>query len=254
VTIKFLGTGTSQGIPVVGCKCSACTSTNIKDKRLRSSLFIELNDTKIIIDTGPDLRQQLLTHHISNLDAILYTHEHNDHTAGLDDVRPINFLNEKIIPAYGLHRVLADIEVRFKYAFTETPYPGAPRIDLIPIKPFDLINIHDIEVLTLDIIHGSIHILGYRIFNMAYLTDVSAITEETYAQLQDLDILIISALQHKAHHSHISMEEAISIAQKINAKSTYFIHMSHTLGPLVEWEPQLPTSIFAAYDGLSLEC
>lgn len=245
--ITFLGTGTSQGIPVIGCDCKVCTSDNLRDKRLRSSIFIESEIGKILIDTGPDLRQQLLVNKIDDIDFILYTHEHNDHTAGLDDIRPINFRQNKVIPAYGLPRVVTDIKMRFHYAFDDIPYPGSPQITLQEItKDTVLFD----EIFCIEINHGNIEILGFRIKNFAYLTDVKIIPESEFEKLKQLEIVVISALQKKSHHSHQSFEEAITLAQKINANKTYLIHMSHTMGLVEEWSQELPENIFPAYDGL----
>lgn len=248
--ITFLGTGTSQGIPVIGCDCTVCKSTNLKNKRLRSSIFVEYQSGKILIDTGPDLRMQLLENNIDDIDYILYTHEHNDHTAGLDDIRPINFRNQKIVKAYGLERVIADIKVRFHYAFDDNPYPGSPQIELIPITKHAIIMD---GITCISINHGNIDILGYRIEDFAYLTDIKFIEEDEFEKLRNLDVVVISALQKKSHHSHQSLDEAISLAQKINAKKTYLTHMSHTMGLVENWSSHLPETIYPAYDGLILQ-
>lgn len=248
--ITFLGTGTSQGIPVIGCDCTVCKSTNLKNKRLRSSIFVECQSGKILIDTGPDLRMQLLENNIDDIDYILYTHEHNDHTAGLDDIRPINFRNQKIVKAYGLERVIADIKVRFHYAFDDNPYPGSPQIELIPITKHAIIMD---GITCISINHGNIDILGYRIEDFAYLTDIKFIEEDEFEKLRNLDVVVISALQKKSHHSHQSLDEAISLAQKINAKKTYLTHMSHTMGLVENWSSYLPETIYPAYDGLILQ-
>ena len=248
--ITFLGTGTSQGIPVIGCDCTVCKSTNLKNKRLRSSIFVECQSGKILIDTGPDLRMQLLENSIDDIDYILYTHEHNDHTAGLDDIRPINFRNQKIVKAYGLERVIADIKVRFHYAFDDNPYPGSPQIELIPITKHAIIMD---GITCISINHGNIDILGYRIGNFAYLTDIKFIEEDELEKLKNLEVVVISALQKKSHHSHQSLDEAMTLAQKINAKKTYLTHMSHTMGLVESWSSHLPETIYPAYDGLILQ-
>jgi phosphoribosyl 1,2-cyclic phosphate phosphodiesterase len=252
VRVIFLGTGSSLGIPVLGCKCATCTSSDPRDTRNRCSLYIETSSSKILIDTGPDLKAQLLRNNITDLDAVLYTHEHNDHTAGLDDVRPICFFNNKILPAYGLSKVLNELENRFQYAFAESPYPGAPKITLHPIEPYAPFSVVDDEILPLAISHGSIDILGYKIGQLAYLTDVFSINDQTLHHLKNIEVLVISLLQVPGHHSHASYEEIINYIDLIQAKKTYLIHMSHTLGPVAKWSVSLPAGVEAAYDGLTL--
>ncbi len=235
---------------MIGCKCSACTSIDSHNNRLRSSIYIETNDCKIIIDTGPDLRQQLLLHSIDDLDAILITHEHNDHTAGLDDVRPINFKHQKTLPLFSTKRVLDNIEKRFSYIFDTNPYPGAPRIELKAVKPFQQFYIKNTEVLPIEYDHGPIKIIGFRINDMAYLTDVSFLGKIAMSNLKKLKVLIISALQIDKHYAHLSLSEAIEVSKVINADQTYLMHISHTMGPVMEWAKELPPTINAAYDGL----
>lgn len=251
--VKFLGTGTSQGIPVIGCKCNTCLSPNPHDNRLRSSIFIELNDRKILIDTGPDLRSQFLKYGLDDIDYILYTHEHNDHTAGLDDVRPVNFKHEKIIRAFAQQRVVDNLTQRFGYAF-DFKYSAAPRISLTAIEEgIDKFYLEDIAVLPIEIKHGTLPILGYRIGNFAYLTDVSEIPKPSLDRLKDLEVVVLSALQKEKHYSHFSLEEAIEIAKVVKAQKTYFIHMSHTMGKVSNWSKDLPPKIQASYDGLEIE-
>jgi phosphoribosyl 1,2-cyclic phosphate phosphodiesterase len=252
--VKFLGTGTSQGIPVVGCKCDTCTSTNPHNRRLRSSVFVEIGDLKILIDTGPDLRQQMLMYQISDVDALLITHEHNDHTAGLDDVRPINFLHNKTLPLYAMQRVIKNIEERFAYIFDENPYPGSPQISLHTVYPNTPFEIKGVEIRPILFQHSTIDILGYIIGNFAYITDASYISDElvNYLNSQALDVITLNALHHKKHHSHFSLSEAVEMAQRIGAKESYLIHMSHTMGRVEEWSQSLPEAVFPAYDGLIL--
>lgn len=252
MTLTFLGTGTSQGIPVIACKCATCTSNDPRDKRLRSSVLIEVGDKKILIDTSPDLRQQMLSNAVDMVDAILFTHEHNDHTAGLDDIRPFNFLAKKAMPLFGEESVLQDLKRRFAYAFGEKKYPGAPVLTLNNIAPFEPFVFENIEITPLRIIHGDLPILGFKIGSMAYLTDVKAIDDTSLSLLQDIDTLVISALRSTPHHSHISLSESIEISQNLNAKNTYLIHMSHDLGPTNTWEVLLPKNVYPAYDGLTI--
>lgn len=250
--IRLLGTGTSQGIPIVGCECEACLSTEVKDKRLRTSCLIELDGKRIQIDTGPDFRQQMLLAGGKEIHAVLITHEHYDHIGGLDDIRPFNFKYKKDMPLFTLPRVAKGIQKRFDYIFKTNPYPGAPQIQLIEIDGNSPFEIGDIEVLPVHIIHGKLPILGFRIQNFAYLTDVKTVPELEFGKLKNLDVLILSALRHEEHHSHLTLKEAVSLAKRINAKKTYFTHFSHLAGTHEEISKQLPESIFAGYDGLEL--
>lgn len=250
--ITFLGTGTSQGVPVVGCNCPVCTSEDEKNKRFRCSVCITTDDGKnILIDTSPDLRQQLLNNKIFHLDALLYTHEHSDHTAGIDDVRPINFMMRQDIPAFAMPRVVNDLNQRFDYIFGGKNYPGIPMVTLDPIdEPFKTGNI---EIIPIALQHGELPIFGYRIGNIAYLTDVKTIPEESFQFLDNLEILVLNALRNEAHHSHMTLDEAIATADKIQAKQTYFTHISHRLGLHAEVENKLPSNYKLAFDTLSCE-
>lgn len=252
--IIFLGTGTSQGVPVVGCRCATCTSEETQDKRLRSSIYIEVHGKKLLIDTSPDLRQQLLTHDIFDLDAILFTHEHNDHTAGLDDVRPINFLQQKSIDAYALERVAGDLGLRYPYVFGEQHYPGSPRVNMHMIEAGVTKEISGVPVLPMNVIHGNLPIVGFKIQNFAYITDASFLPHETMEAIRGIDVLVLNALQHAPHHSHYHLSEAIEVIGKIKPGICYLTHMSHQLGPAREWATLLPSGIHAAWDGLCIEC
>lgn len=248
----FLGTGTSQGVPVIGCTDPVCLSNNPKDKRLRASAMVIYQGKHILIDCGPDFRQQMLRENLDQVDAILVTHEHNDHIIGLDDVRPLNFKMKKDMPIYGLSRVIKDIEYRFPYVFSSFKYPGVPSLELIPISD-QIFEIQGVKITPLPVKHGNLDILGYRIGNMAYLTDISAIPDETMSKLKDLDILVIDALrQNVSHHSHLILEEAIAYAEKIGAKKTYFTHISFEMGFYEIIEKELPPHMHLSYDGLKL--
>ena len=249
--ITFLGTGTSQGLPVIGCSCAACRSVNPHDKRLRCSLYIEVDDHHLVIDVGPDFRQQMLNHQIDRVDACLITHEHNDHTAGLDDIRPINFMTREHMKVYALPRVAHDLRRRFSYVFEVNPYPGAPRVDLREIETGFMFG--DLPIEVIHYMHGPLPIIGYRIQNMAYLTDFSSIEESEMDKLQDLDVLVISALRREEHYSHLTLDQAQQFAKVVNAKRTYLIHMSHSLGPVEVWSQDLDEGVFAAHDGLKVE-
>lgn len=246
----FLGTGTSQGIPVIGCTCDTCLSSDPRDKRLRCSFFIKHLDKNILIDVGPDFRAQMLQNNLDHVDFVLFTHEHNDHTAGIDDLRPINFMTRKHMDVYGQKRVIEDLKVRFAYAFDANPYPGAPRINTHVID--QLMNIQGIDITPVHFDHGLLPIIGYRIGNLAYLTDVSSIPESSYKLLRNVDTLVISALRNEPHHSHLTVDQALEEIKKIKPKHAYLIHMSHHLPPTAQWEDQLPTNVHLAYDGLQI--
>ncbi len=252
--ITFLGTGTSQGVPVIGCECSTCQSTDFRDKRLRSSVLISIENYKIIIDTGPDFRQQMLVNNIKRLDAVLLTHEHNDHVIGIDDIRPFNFRQGVDMPVFALERVLEDLKMKFSYIFHSKPYPGAPRVICYPVLPGDIFSICDkIAVEAIGIMHGNLPILGYRIKNFAYITDASGMDEQAFQSLQGVEILVLNALQYRKHYSHFTYDEAVQVANKIGAKKTYLTHMSHEMGLHNTILSSMPDNIFPAHDSLVLE-
>ena len=249
--ITFLGTGTSQGIPVIGCECDVCTSSNPHFKRLRVAALIQVDNQNILIDAGPDFRQQMLSVGIKHLEGILITHEHNDHIAGIDDVRPFNFRSNKDMPIYGMQRVTDAIKVRFPYIFRQNPYPGAPQIHLniVDVDPF---FIGSTKIMPIPILHGKLPILGFRIYNFAYLTDVKSIDENEIQKLQNLDLLVISALQLNKHHSHCTLQEALTLINRINPRQAKLIHMSHTMGNTDLLRSELPDFVDFAYDGLQV--
>lgn len=247
--IRFLGTGTSTGNPELLCKCEVCTSTDKRDWRLRSSALIQVAGQNLLIDCGPDFRMQMLQSGIEKIDAVLITHEHYDHVGGIDDLRP--FCKNNPIHLYAEDYVAEAIKQRIPYAFRENKYPGVPNIELHAIenKPF-LIN--NIQIIPIRLLHGKLPILGYRIENMAYLTDLKYIPEEEFEKLKGLDILIMSALRHREHISHQTIEDALINIKKINPKQTYLIHMCHQFGLHAVMEKQLPENVTIAYDGLEL--
>lgn len=249
--VTFLGTGTSQGIPVITCNCAVCQSADHKNKRLRVSVLLEMGDKTIVIDSGPDFRYQMLRANVKDLDAILYTHEHKDHVAGLDDIRPFNYLLKKNIDIYATTRVQDALKREFSYIFADTHYPGLPQIELHTITdhPFEIGNT---TVIPLNIMHYKLPILGFRIHDFTYITDAKTISEETIEKVKGTKILVINALQHEEHISHFTLNEAIAFAQKIGAEMTYLTHISHNLGLHEEVEKELPENIKLAYDGLSL--
>lgn len=249
--VTFLGTGTSQGVPVIACNCEVCLSKNEKDKRLRTSVMFSFNGKNIVIDTGPDFRAQMLREKVDNIDAILYTHGHKDHTAGLDDVRPICFKHKKEINLYAEQIVFDWLSKEFEYIFDpKFNYPGIPRVNpnIITNTPFEILGLTIIPIRGL---HYKLPVLGYRIGPVTYITDMNYISEEEIEKIKGSEVLIINALQKHDHISHFKLSESIEIAKQIKAKQTYFIHMSHLLGTHDEIEKELPENINLSYDGLS---
>jgi len=246
MNLLFLGTGTSTGVPQIGCQCNTCRSADRKDKRLRASVMITDGSKKLLIDCGPDLRQQLLTNDVDSLSAILLTHEHYDHVGGLDDVRPLGEMQ-----LYAEKRVLSVVQRNMPYCFEDKKYPGVPSIHLHEISENDF-YIDDILVQPVRVMHAKLPILGFRVGKVAYLTDIKTLGDSSMAKLQDLDILVMSALRINPHISHLSLNEAMDIALKIGARMTYFTHMSHDMGLHEEVNKSLPENIQLAYDGLQV--
>ncbi|WP_372744497.1 MBL fold metallo-hydrolase [Lutibacter sp.] len=250
--ITFLGTGTSQGIPVIGSTHPVCLSTDTKDKRLRVSILIEWENYTYVIDCGPDFRMQMLRAKVFKIDGVLFTHEHADHTAGLDDLRPFSFQLGSV-PIYAQKRVMENLAKRFDYIFIdENKYPGAPSVqqNILENKAFLLQNL---KVVPIEINHGLLKIFGYRFNNMAYLTDVKTIDLAEKEKLKNLDVLIINAIRYKPHHSHLNLDEALELIAELNPKKTYLTHISHLLGFHEEVEKTLPKNVYLAYDELILE-
>lgn len=238
-------------MPVIGCECKVCTSTDPRDKRLRSSIHIEVDGKSFVIDTGPDFRQQMLREKIKKLDAIIFTHGHKDHTAGLDDVRAFNHLQKKSMPIYGAREVLDQLKIEYYYAFADKKYPGIPQLDLHELTG-EKIEIEHISITPLPVLHLRLPVLGFRIYDFAYITDANAIPEETLAKLKGTKTLVLNALQREKHISHFNLEEAIAMAGKIGAQKTYFTHISHKLDLHQVVEKELPATISLAFDGLQL--
>lgn len=250
--LYFLGTGTSQGIPVIGSNHSVCLSANLKDKRLRVSVWIYDDDFSVVIDCGPDFRQQMLTSKCQRVDAILFTHEHSDHTAGLDDIRPFNF-KQGPMPLYAHQRVLENLKKRFDYIFeSENKYPGSPSVDVFEVvnnRPFTIKNQ---TIIPINAMHGNLQVFGYRIGSMAYLTDVKTIEADEMKKLHGLKVLVINALREEPHHSHFSLQDALDFVNLIRPEKAYFTHISHILGFHDEVQKKLPHNVFLAYDTLEL--
>ena len=248
--VYFLGTGTSQGIPVIGSQHSVCKSQDTKDHRLRVSVWVEWDEFSFVIDCGPDFRQQMLTSGCQHIDAILFTHEHSDHTAGLDDIRPF-FFKQGNIPIYGHQRVLKNLERRFDYIFeTENRYPGAPGVLPIEVQNNSPISFGNKVVEPIDVMHGNLQVFGYRFDQFAYLTDVKTVTKEEIAKLQDVEVLVINALREEPHDTHFNLQEALDFITIVRPKRAYLTHISHILGFHEEVQQKLPENVFLAYDNL----
>ena len=251
--LTFLGTGTSQGVPVIGCQCEICSSEDTRDMRLRTSAMIKTGDTTVVIDVGPDFRQQMLREKVRRIDAVLLTHEHNDHIVGIDDVRPYNFMHKKGIDIYGTPRVMNEVKQRFPYVFDANPYPGAPSVEVHLIDPMEKFEVGDLSVLSLPVMHGNWPVMGFRIGPIVYITDARYIEEEVIEAARGCEVLVLNALRKKAHHSHFNLEQGIEMSRIIGAKSTYFTHVSHAMGFYREVESELPENIHLAYDGLKIK-
>ncbi len=247
--ITLLGTGTSQGVPVIGCTCPVCMSSDPRDKRWRSSCLISTPENNLLVDCGPDFRIQALKNGVTDVDAVFFTHEHNDHVAGLDDLRPIIFKREKRIKLYATERVFQSVKRRFYYAFEENPYPGAPVFEVNEIDPDSIIEAGDTKIHLVPAWHGDLPISGLRVGDFAYMTDVNNIPKESVEMLTDLDVLVLDALHHQPHHSHFNVAQAIEMAERINADQTYFTHCSHRIGLAEEVNAELPDGMSLAYDG-----
>jgi len=247
----FLGTGTSQGVPVIGCTCAVCRSTDARDSRLRCSFYVQSSSTKIVIDCGPDFRQQFLKQQLTDVDAVLITHEHQDHTAGLDELRAINFMQHKRISVYGSAAVLGRLREQYSYIFSNPNYPGIPQIDLreLPEGPF---TIGDIEVQPILAQHMDLPVRGFRMGDCVYLTDANHISRKEKDKMKNSPYLVLNALRQTSHHSHFSLPEALALADELQAGEAYFTHISHQMGLHEEVQQTLAPGRFLAYDGLRL--
>lgn len=250
--VKLLGTGTSQGIPIIGCNCPVCTSTDERDRRLRTSALVEVDGVNILIDAGPDLRQQLLRCGVTRLDALLLTHEHKDHTGGIDDVRPINFLMKTPLNIYGQPRVMKAIRNDYSYAFGPDQYPGVPQLVLNPLQP-EPFEVKGVEVIPVKVRHMTLPIFGYRIRNFGYITDASFISETEKKKLKGVKVLVINALRREQHYSHFNLEQALAIIDEIKPERAYLTHVSHRLGKYVDVSQELPQNVFLGIDNQVIE-
>ena len=248
----FLGTGTSQGVPMIGCKCAICKSIDLKDKRLRSSLMIESDTHRIVIDSGPDFRQQMLREKVDNLDGIVFTHEHKDHIAGLDDVRAFNYLHKKPIDVFATIQVQQALRREFFYIFNNDNYPGIPKITLHTIdeQPFETGNINFVPI---PVMHMQLPVLGFRVGDFSYITDANFISDASKRLLMNSEVLVLNSLRIEKHVSHFNLEQAIDLINELNPKISYLTHISHQLGKHEEVEKNLPENIRLDYDGLVVE-
>ena len=250
--VTFLGSGTSQGIPVIACSCAVCTSVDTRDKRLRSSILLQVDDKNIVIDSGPDFRYQMLRAGVTHLDALVFTHEHKDHTAGLDDIRAFNYKQGEAINVYAHKRVQDALKKEFSYIFAHHKYPGIPQLDLFEIghHPFEVAGVPFIPI---EVMHFQLPVLGFRIADFTYITDAKTVSDVEKAKIKGSKVLVINALQQEKHISHFTLEEALAFAQEIGAEKTYFTHISHRLGTHQKISELLPAGVELAYDGLCIE-
>lgn len=250
--ITFLGTGTSQGVPVITCRCEVCMSEDVRDKRLRSSVLVQTKGKSFVIDTGPDFRQQMLNNSVADITAVLFTHEHKDHVAGLDDVRPYNHFHKKAINVYAEERVNEALKREYAYIFAEDKYPGIPQLSMNTISE-SAFEVEGIKIDPVRVYHYKLPILGFKIERFCYLTDVKTIPDKELKKLEDLDVLVINALRKKEHFTHLNLEEALTIIKKLKPKKAYLTHLSHDFGLHAIEEKLLPQNVAIAYDGLVLD-
>jgi len=250
--VTFLGTGTSQGVPVIGCNCKVCLSGELKDKRLRSSVLVDLGTATLVIDTGPDFRQQMLRAEVHRLDAVLFTHEHRDHIAGLDDIRAYNFILQKPMDVYAEERVFRALNYEFPYIFAEKKYPGVPQLNVNIISNLTF-QINGIEIIPIRVMHYRLPVLGFRIGQFAYITDANYISEEEMEKLIGVKYLVINALRKEKHISHFTLDQSLGIIRQLSPKRAYITHISHQLGLHTEIQNELPPGVFLAFDGLDFD-
>ncbi|MBK7128910.1 MAG: MBL fold metallo-hydrolase [Crocinitomicaceae bacterium] len=250
--LTFLGTGTSQGIPVIACPCYVCKSENQKDKRTRTSVMLTIQRHNLVIDSGPDFRQQMLREDVTSLSGILFTHEHKDHIAGLDDIRAYNYVSKEAMKIWCTNQVFIALQREYHYVFDGTDYPGIPQVDVefIDQAPF---HFYGVDILPVDVLHYQLPVKAFRIGKLSYITDANYMSDEAFKKFAGTEILIINALRKEKHISHFTLEEALEVIKKINPKQAYLTHLSHQMGLHDEVSKELPSNVHIAYDGLQIE-
>jgi phosphoribosyl 1,2-cyclic phosphate phosphodiesterase len=251
VQITFLGTGTSQGVPIIACPCEVCASTDSRDKRLRTSMLIETNGKTFVIDTGPDFRQQMLRENVKQMDAVIFTHEHKDHTAGFDDIRAFNFVNKKKMEVYASERVQDAIRRESAYIFSDFKYPGIPEINLHLIEN-NKFTIEGVDFLPIEVMHYKLPVFGFRIGDFSYITDANYISDIEKEKLKNSKVLVLNALRREPHISHFTLQQAIDLVDELKPEKAYFTHISHQLGLHADVQKELPANIEIAFDGLKI--
>ncbi|MCY1633185.1 MBL fold metallo-hydrolase [Marinifilum sp. D737] len=252
VKLTFLGTGTSQGVPIIACKCPVCLSENKKDKRLRTSVLIHVDNQNIVIDSGPDFRYQMLRAGVENISAILFTHEHKDHTAGLDDIRAFNWVNKTAVNIYAERRVQESLKKEFAYVFAEFKYPGIPQMNLIEVTK-QAFRINGTTIQPIRAMHLKLPVYGYRIGDLAYITDANYIPPEEMEKLKGIKVLVVNALRKEKHISHYNLSEALDLVNELKPEKAYFTHISHQMGFYDDVQAELPANVYLAYDELTIE-
>jgi len=251
--ITFLGTGTSQGVPVIACNCDVCLSKKPKDKRLRTSVMLSFNHKNIVIDTGPDFRQQMLRENVKHLDAILFTHEHKDHIAGMDDIRAFNYQSKSDMPVYATQQVQKGLKNEFHYIFADFKYPGIPKIDLHTIYHNQPFKLFDKTIIPIEVMHYKMPVTAFRIDNFTYITDANFISDQEKEKIKGTEVLVINALRKEEHISHFTLQQALDFIAEIKPKKAYLTHISHLLGSHSDISLELPNNVFMAHDGLMLD-
>jgi phosphoribosyl 1,2-cyclic phosphate phosphodiesterase len=252
MVVTLLGTGTSQGVPVISCECEVCRSVDFRDKRLRVSVHLQVGDKSLIIDSGPDFRQQVLRERVKTLDALLFTHEHKDHTAGMDDIRSYNFKQKKDMPIFARASVVEQIKKEFHYIFSDFKYPGVPRVqvNIIDNKPF---NVEGIEITPIEVLHYRLPVFGFRVGDFSYITDANHIAPEELEKVRGSKVIVLNALQKEPHISHFTLSQAVELLQELKPEKAFLTHISHRLGLHADVEKELPAFIRLGYDGLKFE-